>query len=80
MNSLLLGIALATSAGSTGEVRFVGAVYTPTCTYHHDAGGLDARNCYQATKPTVIEPTAHPDPATLALMDMNIPTWRLIYR
>lgn len=80
--NLLLSVALSTFAAGTGSVTFRGAVVAPTCSHHHvaDPHHVEARDCYQGTKPMISEPTTEPDPATLALVGTNIPTWRLTYR
>ena len=81
MNPLFLSVALSTLAADTGSITFRGAVVAPTCSYHHVAAHVvDAGDCYQGTQPMVSKPTAEPDPATVALVGTNIPTWRLTYR
>jgi len=81
MNPLLLSVALSAFAADTGSINFRGAVVAPTCSYHHGASPpiADARDCYRGIRPMVAEPTKEPDPATVALVGTNIPTWRLTY-
>lgn len=81
MNPVFLSVALSTLA-ATGGITFRGAVVAPTCSYHHvaDSAVVNAEDCYQGTRPMVTEPTEEPDPATVALVGKNIPTWRLTYR
>jgi len=82
MNPLFLSVALSTLAADTGSITFRGAVVAPTCSYRHVANPhiVDAGDCYQGTRPMVTEPSTEPDAATVALVGMNIPTWRLTYR
>lgn len=79
MNPLLLSVALYALATDAGRITFRGAVVAPTCTYHHVASRVvNAGDCYPDARPEVAGPVT--DPATVALTDTNIPTWRLIYR
>jgi hypothetical protein len=85
MKSLLFSVALfatATSAAaSTGRVSFGGAVFATTCTYHHDAFGDVSRgaDCGKGIIPVVAAPAMDPDPATMDLLGMNLPTWGFTY-
>jgi len=79
MNPLLLSVAFYALATDAGRITFRGAVVAPTCTYHPVASHVvNAGDCYLDAKPEVAGPVT--DPATVALTDTNIPTWRLIYR
>jgi type 1 fimbria pilin len=79
MNPLILTVAFYALATDAGRITFRGAVVAPTCTYHPVANRVvDAGDCYPGAKPEVAGPVT--DPATVALADTNIPTWRLIYR
>ncbi|HEY4144703.1 hypothetical protein [Pinirhizobacter sp.] len=81
MNPLFLSVALSTLVANTGSINFRGAVFAPTCSYHHGADTLVVRSgdCYRGIRPVITEPGREPDPATLALVGANIPTWHLTY-
>lgn len=82
MNPLFLSVAVSTLVANTGSIAFRGAVVAPSCSYHHvaDRPVVVAGDCYQGVQPIVSKPSTEPDPATAALVGINIPTWRLTYR